>query len=444
MICTGCEREVNKVTRRYKEKPYCSSCYNIYFKRRPCPICGENSRLPTFDESAICIQCEKLKPCIRCGRHGKPLGKLTKYGPMCVSCRNRDTRKPTAERTQSSPLGTCSSCHRHRPLTKAENGQKLCKRCLELGIVSCPVCRRAMPAGRVSMCESCYWEQLYEKRVSMNATALYGTSFEDLWEEYAHWLKERRGANGAALIINKYITFFLEVLKIGSRIPPYSELLSHFGAEGLRRVRNVVTWLEETGKIEVDERIKNYVVEEGRVKQLLRTFESDSDTAQLLWRYYKHLQKKLAHNQTSIRSIRLALSPAVALLQQSYAERRNPNQNDIAVFVRNRPGQFAAITGFVNFVNRHTSLELKLPQKPKNSENKRKRNLERQLLTLYSKTPRDANDEKRWIELGIMYFHNIPKNYLKTRTLTFVRDPQGGYLVTLETNRYWLPEMRDI
>ena len=443
MICTGCERAMEKATRRYKDKLYCASCYHTYFKKRPCPNCGEERRLPSFDHNAVCIACEKLKPCIRCGRRGRPLGKLTKYGPMCASCRNRDTRKPTAYKAQNPLLGTCPSCHRYRPLTTAKCGQKLCQKCLEIGTVRCTRCHRAMPAGRVSECESCYWDQLYEKRVAMNAAALSGTPFEGLWKDYAHWLKKRRGANRAALIVNRYIAFFLELLRLGKHIPPYFELVSHFGAEGLRRVRNVVTWLVDTGQIEVDEKIKNYVVEEQKVHRLTSIFDPNSCSAELLCHYNEYLQEKLDHNQTSMRSIRLALSPAVALLQRSYVEGRKPTQNDVDVFIKRRPGQFAAITGFINFLNRHTSLDIRLPPKPKRSGESRKRRLERQLLAIYSETSPDANDEVLWIELGLMYFHNVPKKQLKTIELIYEKDRDEGYWVSLGKERYWLPGMGD-
>lgn len=444
MICAGCERKMEKATRRYKEKLYCTSCYHAYFKKRPCPSCGGSSRLPTFDQGAICTACEKLKPCIRCGRHGRPLGKLTKYGPMCASCRNRDTRKPTTQKTHNPQLGTCTSCRRYRPLITAECGQRLCKRCLEIGTVHCTYCHSAMPAGRGSMCESCYWDQLYEKRVAMNSAALSGTFFEGLWKDYARWLKKRRGADRAALIINRYIAFFLELLKLGSHIPSYFELVSHFGAEGLRRVRNVVTWLEETKQIEIDEKIKNYVIEEQRVNRLTDIFEPDSYSAKLIWQYNEHLHEKLNNNQTSMRSIRLALSPAVALLQRSYAERRKPTQDDVDIFIKCSPGQFAAITGFINFLSHHSSLELRLPRKPKRSGASRRRNLEKQLLALYSKISPDTSDEVLWIELGLKYFHNIPSKHLKTRKVTFTKDQEGGYLVSVDTERYWLPEMGDV
>ncbi|CAA6835062.1 FIGfam110555 [Acinetobacter baumannii ATCC 17978] len=78
--CHGCNQAVSFIKKRYKGKKYCSTCYARIFKRRICSGCGDFARLPRDDEQAICNECIKKQPCIRCNQSNKPIGKLTEYG----------------------------------------------------------------------------------------------------------------------------------------------------------------------------------------------------------------------------------------------------------------------------------------------------------------------------------------------------------------------------
>lgn len=441
MICAGCGLEKSKASRRHKEKRYCAACYHAYFKKRPCSICGENSRIPIFDKQGICLSCEKAKPCIRCGRHGRLLGKLTKYGPMCKSCRNRDTRKPLNRNKLNIQMGTCVLCHRHRHLTVKESGKKLCKKCFEIGFIRCKNCFNTMPAGRVTLCEQCYWEQLYSKRTSLNASALFGTYLEHKWNSFAIWLKKRRGVRAACLKINSYLSFFLQLLSLGCTIPTYRALLEHFGPEKLRRARTVVTWLVESGELDIDETLKLNTAEKRRIAQLLKTFESAPYLQILINKYHENLKEKLEHKRTSIRSMRLALSTAVIFLNPAYEKKRKPTQEDLNRFIQSKPGQLASITGFINSLNQQLALGIKLPKNKNLSKSYNKKKIEKQLVHLYSKPSPSKEDEIRWIKIGLKYFHDKTIRIASPRNINIIEENNEGYTIRLNNKDYWLPPL---
>ncbi|WP_311945334.1 hypothetical protein [Halomonas piscis] len=58
------------------------------------------------------------------------------------------------------------------------------------------------------------------------------------------------GPQKAALKINHYLTFFLDLETTWQQVPNYPQLLHHFGAEGLRRVRLPMRWLHEAKGVE--------------------------------------------------------------------------------------------------------------------------------------------------------------------------------------------------
>ena len=270
--CDECGREVSKLWRRHKGHGhgYCSTCYARVFKRRMCPRCGELARLPKNDPDVACHQCDVDKPCARCGKASSDytIGKVTPYGPVCNACApyfkapepceacgkasqrlTRVTRMGhdhrLCPRCAMADHGTCSACRRHRLLVMTSSGDALCKVCYEQGEIACPSCGHPMPAGRGDVCEPCYRTRTCRKRITIGQAGITTKALSEAIGEFGEWLIRTKGTHKAALKINHFFSFFLELDQAWSRIPSYSELLHHFGAEGVRRVRLPMRWLHE-------------------------------------------------------------------------------------------------------------------------------------------------------------------------------------------------------
>ena len=168
--CHGCNQPVSFIKKRYKGKKYCSTCYARIFKKRLCPSCGDFARLPRDDEQAICNECIKKQPCIRCNQTNKPIGKLTEYGVVCNSCSvyfrpiepcercgtpsqkmtrisrfNDDLR--VCPKCATRDYETCPSCQKHRLLESDVSGQRMCKKCRDKPQKFCKACHSMIAAG---------------------------------------------------------------------------------------------------------------------------------------------------------------------------------------------------------------------------------------------------------------------------------------------------------
>lgn len=276
--CDGCVILMSKAHRVHKALRFCSTCYPRYFESRSCPKCQVMSRLLRSDSSDVCRRCQLRRPCIRCENTEYEIGKVTEYGPVCKSCAKYFVPRGRAlggvaskELTTSVPndgclqqKGTCSSCRRHR-----KRKGKLCLRCLEQGHVPCPICKELMPAGRGNACERCYWIATYSKRVQMNLAVISAPPVAEAFKNFSDWLKEQLPAQKAAITINRYFRFFLQIDTHWSEIPRYEDLLSQFSAEGLRRFRLPMKWFNECGAITVDAALREASSERRRIKSML-------------------------------------------------------------------------------------------------------------------------------------------------------------------------------
>ena len=228
-----------------------------------------------------------------------------------------------------------------------DRGAPLCKRCFALGEVPCPMCTQMMPAGRVKSCQACSWDSSFEARLTRLQYGTESAQVQAALFGFAIWLKARRGAQFAALNLQRYLPFLSELHQHWAEMPSYAVLVDHFSAEGLRRVRSVVNWLQETGQLNVDPEVRERASERRRIAHLLKVLPEGPGRTALLG-YYHCLERRLDLEQLQLRSMRIALSSAVRLLFSTDADgQRLPDQKDLLQLLRKRPGLWASLYGFV-------------------------------------------------------------------------------------------------
>lgn len=429
-----------------------------------CPRCGELARLPKNDPEAVCRQCDVDKPCARCGKASSDynIGKVTPYGPVCNACAPyfREPEpcevcgKPSQRLTRVTRMGhdhrlcpscatadhgTCSACRRHRLLVVAPHGDALCKACYEQGEIACPSCGHPMPAGRGDACEPCYWTRTCRKRITIGQAGITTKALSEAFGEFGEWLIRTTGPHKAALKINIFLLFFLELDQIWSRIPSYTELLHHFGAEGLRRVRLPMRWLQEEQGIEPDHKAKRISSEKRRIQACLSSLPSTSLSKKALQAYWLQLEARIHAGKTSYTSARFAIRAATGLLVTTDREgQRLPGQSDVDSYLRSVPGQAASVTGFINFLNRQHGTTLAAKVDAKQAKARRKENLAQKIMKMAASTDKDESWRLQWAMLAMEYFHD--KKVSKKILNSSVIEPSGdGFSVTIQEFRYWLP-----
>lgn len=466
ICCDECGRSMQKAHRIHKGQRYCVTCYARIFKRRLCPKCGCYARLPKDDPIAVCKKCEKANPCARCGKTGYEIGKVTLYGPVCNACAPHfRAPEPCENCGQSSPRltrvsrmggdkrlcpkcaradhGTCPACRRHRLLQEGPDGRMLCKVCAEMGELPCPRCGKPMPAGRGKSCETCYWTDVFGKRLLIDRAALAEPAMERAFQEFGDWLLVKVGPAKAAITIHRYLSFFIKMGKVWKAIPSYADLLKHFGAEGLRRVRLPMKWLAETRGVISDALAREADSEHRRIEAIMASVPHGTLAGQALRAYRDELMRRVTAGSTSIRSVRLSLRPAASLLLASRGLKDGlPNQAALDRYLIDAPGQRAALTGFANYLNRQSSLGLVPRVNERRVKAARRGRLEAEMMELMreGKKTDNANIQRKWVSVALEYFHGLPR-----RSGTSVRNDQitaegNGFSVLLDDRKYWIPQ----
>ena len=462
--CGECRRSGVRIARVHRGERYCQTCYKRMFKRRLCPKCGNFARLPRLERDAVCLKCENARPCVRCGRTRYRTGMRTAYGPACIACAAYFKPPEPCEAcgtlsrwlSRESQLGeerrlcprcrrgghqTCEACRRHRPLELAPEGRRLCRACREQGEIPCPLCDQPMPAGCGKQCWSCYWRRLARRRIRIDTAGLASPALASRFGAFGAWLIEKNGARKAALQTHRQLSFFQQVEKRWNDIPNYAALLEHFGAAGLRRHLLVRFWMEEAGLIVTDAAAREADSDRRRIDATLDRFLANSEERSMLEEYSDALRLRLETGKLTLRSMRLALTPAAGLLKVAAARQRlPPDQKTLAAYLRETPGQWAAVNGFITHLRRTQGAELTMPKRQAfQSARERRAKLLAELLAVMRDAGSGETIDRHWVELALQYFHDMPSGRAKKVESSNIASDADGMRVEIEGREYWIP-----
>ncbi|WP_374088077.1 hypothetical protein [Methylomicrobium lacus] len=464
--CDECGKRAVKIWRIIKGHRYCSTCYARIFKRRMCPACGNFARLPRNDPKAVCRLCQSHSPCVRCNKTDYEIGKMTAYGPACKVCAPyfNEPRpcglcgKPSIWLSRVHRLGIevqvcpqcgrqdhapCEACGRYRLLTEAPDGHRLCKKCLEQGEVPCPKCGAKMPAGYGKQCQKCYCKALLEKRIQMDCASFSSQEMAHHFAAFGQWLAHKVGENKAASTIHRYLAFFIEIERQWKSIPEYKALLTYFGPLRLRRVLLPMLWMQEQKLVVRDAKAKKEESESRRIAVILGKLPKGSQESIILGDYHKKLLARINSGETTLSSVRLALTPAFALLQiAAKMQCLPPNQKVLDVYLRHKPGQRAAVSGFVGFLRDKYKVDIVLPKADSGKAHRqRKKQLEAEMLELMKEIDSEDDLNRRWLSVALAYFHELPKSVgKKVDSSEIVNHDDGSCTVTWRKQQFWVPK----
>lgn len=320
----------------------------------------------------------------------------------------------------------------------------LCKACREKGDIACPVCGQAMPAGRGNQCEPCYWRGLLDKRVAVDCATFAVPQMADYFRGFGKWLAEEVGENKAAITVNRYLPFFLDIEQRWKTIPDYTALLGHFGAQRLRRVLLPVRWMQASDLVVTDAVAREEDSNRRRISATLDKVGHGSQAWAILNGYHKVLMSELEDEKTTLRSIRLALTPAAALLLKGKEmERTPPDQLVLDAYLENTPGQRAAVSGFVRYLRNVHGSDIALPKVNEiKVKSNRKKALEAEMLLLMREPGEGEAFIRRWVSVALAYFHGLPKKVgLRVIGGDIIASPDDGLIVRLDGRQYWIPRV---
>lgn len=463
--CDSCATKNIEIKKRYKNEAYCANCYRIWFIKKPCNKCGEISCLHKKEELGICSSCRISKPCIRCEGPAVKNGANTEYGRVCQICYQGyfkakqecfecgEFKKGVSSYSklphnhvvcvscyQRHFRDTCSLCHKYRELKNTEQG-KICQKCHDIGQIPCESCNNLMPAGMGKRCDDCYWSQRLIHATKINTYLLSSEIMKQAYRKFTHWFSVNKGNKIATLKHSNFINFFVRCDEIWGKIPSYESLIQEFKPNGLRENLTVLRWLIKTKQVIVNTEIKEQIAEQERIINLLAKFDDNQPTC--IKAYQAILFQKLSNRKTSLKSIRLALQPAVDLcIRYSIKDSNIPDQEHLDSYLLSKSGQYSSLYGFVTFLNKEYNLKL-ICQKPTENEvlKANRDELEKQIINFLNEHQSlSTNDELKWLQLGMLYFHGTQISLSSLKKISSKQVVQSNMTLLIYGGKeYWLP-----
>lgn len=456
--CDWCGKMPTKIHRRYHDESYCINCYKTWFISKACILCGEKSRLHKKEQNSICEKCRRKQPCIRCNKSALKDGANTSYGRVCKSCYqnyfkeqrkcsiclkyNRNFIKDKQDPNKiicivcyrHSVYKTCPECRKYRKLIATEMGER-CKKCVSGARVNCMRCNQDMSSSLGKYCWNCYWLNKVEHDMQISSYLFNFKKVKEQYYDFINWMIFNYKSNIAGMRVNKYLDFFIKCDELWGDIPDYEHLVKYFKPFGLRKNLVVIKWLCNSKKIYLNEVVKLEVSELNRIDNLINKF--DKELPNCLNKYYVHLLDKLNNKKIILRTVRLALQPAIEImLKFNLKNDEIINQKQISDFLAEKKGQKNTISGFVKFINKLYDLELKcLIKDNRLSKFKRKKYLEKELYELNKLSDITPKNKVRWVLLATEYFHNI---ILKNKKYSYVIE-ENFLIVNYTFKNYIIP-----
>jgi len=295
-----------------------------------------------------------------------------------------------------------------------------------------------MAAGLGKTCLACFWLSSFEARRIKLLESVENTDARVAMARFTLWLCDRRGAHFAALNMQRYQPFLESVYRQWGGVPEYAELISHFGAEALRRSMSVVKWLVDELMLVVDADLRDLSSEQRRVQQSLQFFP-DGIAGEALHRYFDEMMSR----GVTWRTIRLALESARRLLGHcDLSGQKLPTQEGLKQFLAKRPGLHCSLYGFVNFLNRQYARSLDARVDAQWLARAAHRARERSLTREYAAVLNGEANEQRWIQAAMVYFHGIKR---LPKLLTYREQAEGGqpgFKVIHAGADFWVPDPR--
>jgi len=239
----------------------------------------------------------------------------------------------------------------------------------------------------------------------------------------------------------RHVRFF-ELLDATGDEPWTGEfLIKRFGPATLRSFELPVRWLQSQLGVALPAENKAREADSRRVSKAVSTMPRGTVARDLLEAFQKELERRRDSGKLTERSMRLAIRPAVSLLEVEDPQgSRAPGQSALDRYLAEVPGQRAAVSTFLGFLKSYLSLELRLSAKLAASSALARKALEKQISALMAQPVDAAQVAKHWAPLALRYFHQLSSTEAKTICKEATRQPSsGGTVLTHCGQEYWIP-----
>lgn len=469
--CFECNTVITSMGHLYKGNFYCLKCYIQKVGKEPSKGSDLNKNRKLSTATYRRYQAKNL-PCIRCGKTKNKNRKITEQGPVCNSCARyfREPKKckscgtkklDVANRNlnngstsllcqscfQRSEQVACSLCTRRRQEFFYNFSKKhICKNCLTLPPRYCKYCTIEIPAGSGHICRDCSYRRTLKRRMCY-LRPLLNNEFQRIFNEFSEWLVTRKDVHYTAIKIGYYFEFIYALNNLSSslnRFPSYLDIVNNLAVAKTRQYLLVTVFLSEIKAIKIDSKIKDEFSNLDMIDRYLNYFEPNSNFGRMINSYYDKLELKLKDGKTSIRSVRLSLTPAVNFLKNCmHYGFSQPSQKVLEGFLWSSPGQRAAITGFITFLIKNYHSKISLASIPKKIIFRRpylsKKMLKQRFILILRESKEHNIPDGKLLRVAISYLHGIeiPK-FVKIDRSNIVKNKAGIYYLRLTYEKFYI------
>ncbi|WP_077582818.1 hypothetical protein [Rodentibacter caecimuris] len=446
--CSICGKK--QVTRKFQEEYYCANCYAQWFRKKTCKGCGQLKRIHRKGE--FCLECEKHSDCVRCGKTAGTfeIGMISRYGTVCNSCVRyfreekecSECGKMTRDRYRSPvtnqsvclscyrryTFATCKNCRRYRKVHNQE--KQLCKKCDEQLILTCPKCKSEMPSGYGNVCPDCARRTLLFNLIRLNVHIFRSKAIKTAYKKFIFWYMRKCSISVALHKGTDFMQFFIDCDDKWQKISDYAALVTHFKPNGLRANLTVLRWLLDTSQVVVDETLKDDLAELERIQAL---FKKLKESVPCIATYYQMLQQRFDSGKTSLKSVRLALQPAIDLIS-SQAITDYPTQEQLNSYLVEKTGQTAAITGFISHLKSEYQCDLVIDRNLIQQMKAKllKKRYSQRLAELYKQAELTAAEQMELVSVVLYSLHGIE-----------IKKPKPDAILLINNIAYYRGETKD-
>lgn len=295
-----------------------------------------------------------------------------------------------------------------------------------------------MPAGLGKRCGGCYWRERGDRDAGQLVELISTPRVRDAFLAFASWLLgEEKGIERRTRRLREHVKFFVALDRLSDEPWTGEFLLKNFSTASLRRFELPVKWLEAIGGSALSDEDKRRAADLRRVREAVDRLPEDTLARQVIEAFTGELINRHDAGELSAQSARLALRPAISLLEEEDAAGgRLPGQAALESYLGKVPGQRAAVSTFLGFLRAKHGLELRLP--PKQTSSAARKALEKQ-ITMMVQDQRPV--DKRWIVVTLRFFHHLSAAEARAihAEASSVDTPEGIEL-RFDGSVYWVPK----
>lgn len=396
--CGSCGEAIDKAKRTENGVAYCDGCYYFMFPLRQCEFCSEKRRICKLDKTPVCRQC-RLKDliCSRCEKKIQRASRRIKGRALCGSCANlfgqefaceccgKIGNKYYRKSDKGKSIRICDSCYRKykhvnckhcgKNRLASEMNSQVCKYCdqNELPFHDCPDCGSAVPGAGSYRCEKCDYRKRCEQRVALNSEIFECDFIRERFRIAANIFVTQHKTGKIVEKLDELSTIFVRLERRRSAIDEEA-LIGVLDSNTTKSKSLFLQVLFQAYGFQWNEQIYQDFKEKRRIQDLLHR-SSQECFWDIMDGYWKYLST--SSTRYKMKTLRVYMSCALHLVTAVFSDGivDSSKQKKVANFLIRSPGLRSSLRVFINYLEINYGIRYSKSSSRRSSDKKLDRGL---------------------------------------------------------------------